>query len=386
MLTSSKGDIYRLPPLDLLTTSQPSDYISELNDMTLLQANKIVNVFRSLGLEVELKNVFCGANITRYDVVPNKNATLGMIMGFKYDLADMLGVPPIRVASSNSSIGIEIPNDTGKIVTLGDVVSSHEFRETKSELPVAIGVDVEGNYIIGDISQMPHIIISGHPGSGKSICMWSMIMSLLYKLSSDDVKLILVDPTKVQFNPFRTIPHLMKPIITDLNESIKVFKEIISEIERRYRVFSTLGVNNLNSYNELAKIDGRADKIPRIVVFIDELADMILQGGKEVEDNICLISQMGHIVGIHLVLATMRSTTDVITENLRANIQSRIAFSVKSRIDSQIVIDEAGAECIYLPGDMLYKSQGHVEPVRVQGCYTSIKDVKSTVAYIMGQQ
>lgn len=300
-------------------------------------------------------------------------------------------LPPLDLLTlSKTSIGRdeadeEIRSKANSIVTLGDVISTEAFIGSKSALTVAIGKDVKGDAVIRDIAQMPHMIISGAPGSGKSVCMRSMIMSILFKAAPNDVKLILIDPTKVEFKIFKAIPHLLKPIITDLSESLEALKWSIGETERRYKAFATVGAKDLRSYNELAENSKNVDKFPQIVIFIDELAAMAFEGGRSVEDNIDRIAQTGHIVGIHLVLATMRSTADVITETMKSNIPSRISFEVKTKADSHVIIDEAGAEELSFNGDMLYKpNESHI-PIRVQGCYTSNKDITATIAYIQRQ-
>ena len=282
-------------------------------------------------------------------------------------------------------MGIEIPNTTKDTVTLREIINSPEFRESKSKLTFAVGKDITGNIILGDISKMPHVIIAGTTGSGKSVCTRSIIMSILYNATPDEVKLILIDPKIVEFKIFEDIPHLLIPIVTDCKRAAGALSWAVNEMMRRYNIFADAGANDLKSYNELAEVDGDRDPMPQVVIFIDELADMMLVAGKEVEDYICRLAQMGRAAGMHLVVATQRPTTDVITGLIKANIPSRIALSVKSQIDSRTIIDMAGADKLLGNGDMLYMPIGAGKPVRVQGCFSPNEDIAETVRYIKSE-
>ena len=271
------------------------------------------------------------------------------------------------------------------MVTLREIISSPEFRDSKSKLTFAVGKDITGNIILGDIAKMPHVIIAGTTGSGKSVCTRSIIMSILYNATPEEVRLILIDPKIVEFKIFENIPHLLIPIVTDCKRAAGALCWAVNEMMRRYNIFAEAGANDLKSYNELAEVDGDLAKMPQVVIFIDELADMMLVAGKEVEDFICRLAQMGRAAGMHLVVATQRPTTDVITGLIKANIPSRIALSVKSQVDSRTIIDMAGADKLLGNGDMLYMPIGAGKPVRVQGCFSSNDDIAETVRYIKAQ-
>ena len=281
-------------------------------------------------------------------------------------------------------MGIEVPNKENSAVYLRELLESDEFQNAKSDLSFAVGKDIAGNTILGDITKMPHVIIAGTTGSGKSVCTRSIIMSILYNAKPDEVKLILIDPKMVEFKVFDGIPHLLIPIVIDAKKAAGALNWAVNEMMRRYTVFSQIGANDLKSYNVIAKEDG-LDTMPQIVVFIDELADMMLVAGKEVEDSICRLAQMGRAAGMHLVVATQRPTTDVITGLIKANIPSRIALSVMSQVDSRTIIDTAGADKLLGNGDMLYMPIGMNKPLRVQGCFASNKDITDTLKFIKDQ-
>ena len=379
--------VYILPPLDLLTPSEIRVNRNEAVEEMRAKADVIVNTLRSFGVEVKIKDIFRGPAITRYEVQPGVGVKVKKITGLADDIALSLAAQGVRIAAvpGKSAIGIEIPNESKDMVALRDILSSHEFRESKSKLTFAVGKDITGNIILGDIAKMPHVIIAGTTGSGKSVCTRSIIMSILFNASPDEVKLILIDPKIVEFKIFEGIPHLLIPIVTDVKKAAGALGWAVNEMMRRYQTFADAGANDLKSYNELAELDGDMDKIPQIVVFIDELADMMLVAGKEVEDSICRLAQMGRAAGMHLVVATQRPTTDVITGLIKANIPSRIALSVKSQIDSRTIIDMAGADKLLGNGDMLYMPIGAGDPVRVQGCFSSNKDIMATIDYIKAQ-
>ena len=351
------------------------------------KADIIVNTLRSFGVEVKIKDIFRGPAITRYEIQPGVGVKVKKITGLADDIALCLAAQGVRIAAvpGKSAIGIEIPNEVKDMVSLRDILSAHEFRESKSKLTFAVGKDITGNIILGDIAKMPHVIIAGTTGSGKSVCTRSIIMSILFNATPDEVKLILIDPKIVEFKIFEGIPHLLIPIVTDVKKAAGALGWAVNEMMRRYQTFADAGANDLKSYNELAELDGDMAKIPQIVIFIDELADMMLVAGKEVEDSICRLAQMGRAAGMHLVVATQRPTTDVITGLIKANIPSRIALSVKSQIDSRTIIDMAGADKLLGNGDMLYMPIGTGEPVRVQGCFASNKDISATIEYIKSQ-
>lgn len=379
---------YTLPALDLLslptTRKASAEAVSEMNE----KAEKIVDTFKSFGVEVTIKDIFRGPSITRYEIKPGPGVKVSKIRGLEDDIALSLAAQGVRLEApvpGKSVIGIEVPNINKDTVTLREILSSSEFREAESRLAFAVGKDITGNAIVGDITKMPHVIIAGTTGSGKSVCTRSIIMSILYKAKPDEVKIILIDPKVVEFKVFEGIPHLLIPIVTEAKKAAGALNWAVNEMMRRYNTFAEIGANDLKSYNEIADEDGDIPRMPQIVVFIDELADMMLVAGKEVEDSICRLAQMGRAAGMHLVVATQRPTTDVITGLIKANIPSRIALSVMSQVDSRTIIDMAGADKLLGNGDMLYMPIGTSKPIRIQGCFASPKDISTTLNFIRSQ-
>ncbi|MBR1824913.1 MAG: DNA translocase FtsK [Ruminococcus sp.] len=379
--------VYIRPPLDLLANADNrvnrAEAMQEMRD----KADVIVNTLRSFGVEVKIKDIFRGPAITRYEVQPGVGVKVKKITGLADDIALSLAAQGVRIAPvpGKSAIGIEIPNGTKDMVTLREILSVPDFRNASSKLTFAVGKDITGNVILGDIAKMPHVIIAGTTGSGKSVCTRSIIMSILFNADPDEVKLILIDPKIVEFKVFDGIPHLLIPIVVDVKKAAGALGWAVNEMMRRYTMFADVGANDLKSYNELAEMDGDIEKMPQIVIFIDELADMMLVAKNEVEDSIQRLAQMGRAAGMHLVVATQRPTTDVITGIIKANIPSRIALSVKSQVDSRTIIDCAGAEKLLGNGDMLYMPIGASDPVRVQGCFASNKDISATLDFIKAQ-
>ncbi len=380
--------VYILPPIDILTRPEVRTNRAEAVEEMREKADVIKNTLSSFGVEVRIKDIFRGPSITRYEIQPGPGIKVSKIKGLEDDIALSLAAQGVRIEApvpGKAAVGIEIPNQTKDTVTLREMIASPEFRESKSKLTFAVGKDITGNIILGDIAKMPHVIIAGTTGSGKSVCTRSIIMSILYNATPDEVKLILIDPKIVEFKIFENIPHLLIPIVTDCKRAAGALCWAVNEMMRRYNIFAEAGANDLRSYNELAEVDGDLSPMPQIVVFIDELADMMLVAGKDVEDYICRLAQMGRAAGMHLVVATQRPTTDVITGLIKANIPSRIALSVKSQVDSRTIIDMAGADKLLGNGDMLYMPIGAGKPVRVQGCFSSNEDIAETVRYIKAQ-
>lgn len=383
-----KTPLYILPGIDLLTPpdnhSNSADAAAEMHE----KAGTIVNTFKSFGVEVKISNICRGPSITRYELQPGAGVKVSKIRGLEDDIALSLAAQGVRIEApipGKPAVGIEVPNIHKDTVTLREILSSNEFRSSQSKLTFAVGKDIAGNAIVGDITKMPHVIIAGTTGSGKSVCTRSIIMSILYNAKPDEVKLILIDPKMVEFKVFEGIPHLLIPIVIDPKKAAGALNWAVNEMMRRYSTFADVGANDLKSYNELTEVDDELKPMPQIVVFIDELADMMLVAGKEVEDSICRLAQMGRAAGMHLVVATQRPTTDVITGLIKANIPSRIALSVMSQVDSRTIIDMAGADKLLGNGDMLYMPIGMNKPVRVQGCFASSKDISATLNFIKAQ-
>lgn len=380
--------LYILPGLDLLSLpaakKNSSEAVAEMNE----KAAKIVNTFKSFGVEVTIRDIYRGPSITRYEIQPGVGVKVSKIRGLEDDIALSLAAQGVRLEApvpGKAAVGIEVPNINKDVVTLREILSSAEFRNADSKLAFAVGKDITGNAIVGDITKMPHVIIAGTTGSGKSVCTRSIIMSILYKAKPDEVKIILIDPKVVEFKVFEGIPHLLIPIVTEAKKAAGALNWAVNEMMRRYNTFAEIGANDIKSYNEIADDDDEIERMPQIVIFIDELADMMLVAGKEVEDSICRLAQMGRAAGMHLVVATQRPTTDVITGLIKANIPSRIALSVMSQVDSRTIIDMAGADKLLGNGDMLYMPIGTSKPIRIQGCFASSKDISETLNFIRSQ-
>ena len=378
--------LYILPPLDLLSlpknASNTADAAREMRE----KADTIVNTFRSFGVEVRIHDIFRGPSITRYEVQPGTGVKISKIKSLDADIALSLAASGVRISPvpGKPVVGIEVPNGHRDMVSLREILSSNEFQNASSKLTFAVGKDIAGNCILGDISKMPHVIIAGTTGSGKSVCTRSIIMSILFNAKPTEVKLILIDPKMVEFKVFDGIPHLLTPIIIEAKKAPGALNWAVQEMLKRYKMFAESGANDLKSYNEYASANG-LDYVPQIVIFIDELADMMLVAKNEVEDSIQRLAQMGRAAGMHLVVATQRPTTDVITGTIKANIPSRIALSVMSATDSRTIIDDGGADKLLGNGDMLYKPIGVNDPMRVQGCFASNSEIQSTIEYIKAQ-
>lgn len=379
--------LYVLPDISLLTPSDNNINSDEAKAEMLEKADTIVKTFDSFSVKVEIVDIFRGPSITRYEVKPGSGIKVSKIRGLEDDIALSLAAQGVRIEApvpGKAAVGIEVPNINKDTVTLREILESGEFRNARSKLAFAVGKDIAGNAIVGDITKMPHVIIAGTTGSGKSVCTRSIIMSILYNATPDEVKIILIDPKVVEFKVFEGIPHLLIPIVTEAKKAAGALNWAVNEMMRRYNTFADIGANDLKSYNEIADMEG-IESMPQIVIFIDELADMMLVAGKEVEDSICRLAQMGRAAGMHLVVATQRPTTDVITGLIKANIPSRIALSVMSQVDSRTIIDMAGADKLLGNGDMLYMPIGMSKPVRIQGCFASAKDINSTLNFIRNQ-
>ena len=375
---------YRFPPVELLTRGRQSaqDGTAEMRE----NSRRLNETLASFKIEAHITNVTRGPSVTRYDVELEKGVRLSKLTTAADDIALSLGASGVRIAAvpgKISVVGIEVPNRVVTMVSLREVIDSKEFFDAKSKASFAVGKDIAGNCIVGNIAKLPHMLIAGTTGSGKSVCMNSIILSLLYKASPDDVKLIMVDPKMVELGIYNGIPHLLIPVVTDPKKAAGSLQWAVTEMMRRYKAMSDAGVRDLESYNAMIDTQAiEAKKIPQVVVIIDELADLMLVAAKEVEESICRIAQMGRAAGIHLIIATQRPSADVITGLMKANIPSRIAFSVASAMESRIILDTQGAEKLVGKGDMLYAPIGNGKPKRVQGCFVSDADVEAVASYV----
>ena len=376
---------YEFPPVSLLKdgSGQSHDGTEEMRQ----NAERLSDTLQSFGIEAHIINVTRGPSVTRYELELQRGVKLSKVTNLADDIALALGASGVRIAAipdKISVVGIEVPNRIVSVVMAREVIDSPEFEKCKSRVSFAVGKDIGGNRIIGDIGKLPHLLIAGTTGSGKSVCMNSLIISLLYKAKPEEVKLIMIDPKMVELGIYNGIPHLLIPVVTDPKKAAGSLQWAVTEMMRRYRMMADAGVRDLESYNKQARAsaDDDLEPMPQIVVVIDELADLMLVAAKEVEESICRIAQMGRASGIHLVIATQRPSADVITGLMKANIPSRIAFAVASAMESRIILDTAGAEKLVGKGDMLYAPLGQGKPKRVQGCFITDDEVQEVVSFV----
>ena len=374
--------MYCFPPIDLLAKSKRGgvDGTDEMRENT----RRLNETLASFKIEAHIINVTRGPSVTRYEVELEKGVRLNKLTTVADDIALSLGASGVRIAAVTgkiSVVAVSLKNRAVTMVSLREVIDSSEFAAAKSKSSFAVGKDIGGSCIVGNIAKLPHMLIAGTTGSGKSVCMNSIIISLLYKASPDDVKLIMVDPKMVELGIYNGIPHLLIPVVTDPKKAAGSLQWAVTEMMRRYKAMSDTGVRDLESYNSIMEAE-EGNKLPQVVVIIDELADLMLVAAKEVEESICRIAQMGRAAGIHLIIATQRPSADVITGLMKANIPSRIAFSVASAMESRIILDTQGAEKLVGRGDMLFAPIGCGKPLRVQGCFVSDGEVEAVANYV----
>jgi len=377
---------YRFPPVTLLTEGGP---VASAEGAEELRANahRLIETIHSFSIEARILDVTRGPTVTRYELEMDKGVRLSRLTGLADDIALSLGASGVRISpipNKIAVIGIEVPNRTVSIVYLRDIIASREFRSASSKVSFAVGKDISGKAIVGDIAKLPHLLIAGTTGSGKSVCMNSLIVSLMYKSSPEDVRMIMIDPKMIELGVYNGIPHLLIPVVTDPKKAAGALQWAVNEMMKRYKLFSQYNVRDIYGYNAfLAKnpVEGQ-QKLPQIVIVIDELADLMLVAAKEVEEAVCRIAQMARAAGMHLVIATQRPSADVITGIMKANIPSRIAFAVASQLESRIILDTMGAEKLVGRGDMLFHPLGTPKPVRVQGTLISSGEVEAVVSYV----
>ena len=377
-----KKAAYCFPPIDLL--KKPLRGAADGTDEMRENSRRLNETLASFKIDAHIINVTRGPSVTRYEVELDKGVRLNKLTSCADDIALSLGASGVRIAAvpgKISIVGIEVPNRAVTTVTLREVIDSAAFAQSRSKSSFAVGKDIGGTCIVGNIAKMPHMLIAGTTGSGKSVCMNSIIISLLYKASPDDVKLIMVDPKMVELGIYNGIPHLLIPVVTDPKKAAGSLQWAVTEMLRRYKLMSDAGVRDLESYNGIVSAED-GQKLPQVVIIIDELADLMLVAAKEVEDSICRIAQMGRASGMHLIIATQRPSADVITGLMKANIPSRIAFSVASAMESRIILDTQGAEKLVGKGDMLYAPIGSGKPLRVQGCFVTDGEVEAVASYV----
>ena len=379
---------YNYPPVTLL--DEPISKASEEDAQNELKnkADTLVNTLKSFGVQTRIVDINRGPSVTRYELQPSAGVKISKITGLADDIALNLAATGVRIEApipGKAAVGIEVPNQVRDTVFFRELIESEEFKNAKSKLSIAVGKDIDGNVIVGDIAKMPHVIIAGTTGSGKSVCSHSLIMSILMNASPDEVKLILVDPKMVEFPKYNGIPHLLIPVVTDPRKAAGALNWAVQEMLKRYKIFSDNNARDLLSYNAMAEKNEELEKLPQIVILIDELADLMMAASNEVEDAICRLAQMARAAGMHLVIATQRPTVDVVTGLIKANIPSRIALMVSSQVDSRAIIDVGGAEKLLGYGDMLYNPQEFSKPKRVQGCYVKDNEIEKVVEFIKNE-
>lgn len=387
---------YQLPPLSLLSTRSTHN-VSKEKSAANMNAARLTNVLKQFGVNATIENAFIGPTITKYELKLEIGTRVNKILQLQDDIKLALATADIRIEApipGKPYVGIEVPNQSAAMVGFKDVLKSllSNSKYQHNPLVVALGKDVSGKPVFAQLDKMPHLLIAGATGSGKSVCVNTIISSILMRAKPDEVKLILVDPKKVELSIYNGIPHLLAPVVTDPKKAAAVLREVVAEMERRYDLFASVNARNIQGYNEFAKTynedhtDEPKEILPYHVIILDEVADLMMVASKDVEDCIMRISQMARAAGIHLIVATQRPSTDIITGVIKANIPSRIAFAVSSSIDSRTILDTSGAEKLLGKGDMLFSPMGSSSPMRVQGCFVSDEEVSAIVHYVSSQQ
>lgn len=374
---------YKYPPIDCLEIRE-NNGIQNNSDEINAVAQKLIDTLDSFGVGAQIVGVCRGPSVTRYEIEPDEGIKISKVTRLADDIALRLASDGVRIAAipNKTAIGIEVPNRSRQTVGMRECIDSDEFRRSKSKLNVALGKDIAGNTVFADLAKMPHILIAGTTGSGKSVCLNTMIISILFNSSPDDVKIVLIDPKQVEFTIYNGIPHLEVPVVANPRKAAGALGWAVKEMETRYQKFSENSVRDIKGYNQIAEKNDSMPKMPQVVIFIDELSDLMMVAPNEVEDSICRLAQMARAAGMHLVVATQRPSVNVITGVIKANIPSRIALSVSSQVDSRTILDSSGAEKLLGNGDMLFMPVGESKPKRLQGCFISDAEVESIVDYI----
>lgn len=379
---AEEADRYFYPPINLLRpgAAAPEDASEEIGRY----AERLRDTLQSFGIESNVVSVTRGPTVTRYELQLSRGVKLARVASLSDDIALSLGAANVRISTipDKQAVGIEVPNDKQEMVTIRDIIDSKKFREHKSKVCFAVGKDIAGEVVVGDIASMPHMLIAGTTGSGKSVCINSILISLVYKATPEEVRLIMVDPKMIELGVYNGIPHLLIPVVTDPKKAAGALNWAVSEMMKRYKLFSEVQARNLADYNKIIEERGEGEKLPQIVIVIDELADLMLVAANEVEDAIVRIAQMARAAGMHLIIATQRPSADVITGLMKANIPSRVAFTVASQIESRIILDQTGAEKLIGKGDMLFNPLSLNKPMRVQGCFITTAEVEEVTGFI----
>ena len=382
----SEKRVYLLPPIECLNMPKESN-ASNLEAELKQTAKKLEETLSSFGVETRTVGICSGPSVTRYEIQPAAGVKISKITNLADDIALNLAASGVRIEApipNKAAVGIEVPNRNRRMVTMREVIDQPQYKNAKSKLNVALGKDITGEFVYSDLTKMPHLLIAGTTGSGKSVCLNSMIVSILYNATPEEVKLLMIDPKQVEFTIYNGIPHLLVPVVSDPRKASGALAWAVTEMLTRYKTFSENSVRDIAGYNSICESQGKK-KMPQIVIFIDELSDLMMAAPNEVEDSICRLAQMARAAGMHLVIATQRPSVDVITGIIKANIPSRISLSVSSQVDSRTIIDSVGAEKLLGNGDMLYYPVGIPKPIRVQGCFLSDKEVENVVTHIKQQ-
>ncbi len=385
---AKKKVVYKKPSIDLLTMPERANNAG-VNEELKQKAKILDETLKNFGVDARVVQVTQGPAVTRYEVQPNVGVKVSKIVSLADDIALNLQAKSIRIEApipGKAAVGIEVENSVVNTVALKEIIQSKEFRNSKSKISFAVGKDIAGNPIVGNLKEMPHLLIAGATGSGKSVCINSIITSILYKASPDEVKLVLIDPKVVELGNYNGIPHLLIPVVTDPSKAAAALSWAVVEMTSRYKIFSEVGAKDLASFNQKMRAQKEEESVlPQIVIIIDELADLMLVASKQVQETVQRIAQLGRAAGIHLIVATQRPSVDVITGVIKANIPARIAFAVSSGYDSKTILDAGGAEKLVGKGDMLYSPKGGVKPIRVQGTFVSEEDVNAVIDSIKEQ-
>ncbi|WP_438317757.1 DNA translocase FtsK [Sporosarcina sp. FA9] len=388
-----ENESYILPPPSLLKETPVNDQSEEFNSIQA-NAQKLERTFLSFGVKARVTQVHLGPAVTKYEVLPDTGVKVSRIVSLSDDIALALAASGIRIEApipGKSAIGIEVPNKDIAVVSLREVIEAKENRHPESKLMISLGRDVTGQAILAELNKMPHVLIAGSTGSGKSVCINGIIISILMRAKPHEVKMMMIDPKMVELNVYNGVPHLLAPVVTDPRKASQALQKVVSEMERRYELYSHTGTRNIEGYNDHIDVwneenEEKHPRMPYIVVIVDELADLMMVASNDVEDSITRLAQMARAAGIHLIIATQRPSVDVITGIIKANIPSRIAFAVSSAIDSRTILDSGGAEKLLGRGDMLFLPAGVSKPVRIQGAFVSDSEVEAVVDFVIEQQ
>lgn len=380
---------YRKPNISLLKSVRNTTNPAQVNAELKSKAALLENTLQNFKVDAKVVEVTQGPAVTRYEIQPNTGVKVNSIKALADDIALNLRAKSIRIEApipGKAAVGIEVENEKINMVTLREIIDSNEFKQAKSKISFAVGRDISGKSIVADLKSMPHLLIAGSTGSGKSVCINSIITSILYKANPDEVKLVLIDPKVVELGNYNGIPHLLIPVVTEPTKAAAALNWAVAEMTDRYKKFAETGVRDLESYNNHIKAqDENAERMPQVVIIIDELADLMMAAPSQVEDSICRLAQMARAAGMHLIVATQRPSVDIITGVIKANIPSRIAFAVSSQFDSRTILDMSGAEKLVGKGDMLFNPLGMGKPVRVQGCFVSDEEVHNIIEFVKSQ-